>query len=445
MKLSKKYLLIIVASIFFFPISYLGVNFIYYFLLMNMASNNIDIHYEPQKVEAKWKNDIEHLEGKSVKDILSFFNNSKEYDEARIVWISTDGDVYFDSLQTPNSKWSIAYTIEFMEKGSKGNNLLLKEELGNGTKNGYAMLEIPEKYVGSKWKILREKYVYVWYLMLLFLWALFIFVSWFFFYGIQRRLIFIQRHMEKEGKDGIPEKFKVKNKDELGQVELSFNKMVEKLKESRRKEIQEEELRKKFISDVSHDLRTPLTIIRGHTFTLSGENLSPQGKQSVEIINNKISFVGDLIDNLSSFNLLTAQKMPMNRKKVDVLKIIRSSLTAWYPIFEKEGFEVDIGLEKSLIWHIDEVWMKRILDNLFQNIMRHASSGKYVSVRIESDDKHEYLIVEDKGPGLQAKSDHKGSGIGLSIVEIMVKQMGLTQEISSGKNGTTFKIYQKEE
>jgi hypothetical protein len=103
MKLSKKYLLIIVASIFFFPISYLGVNFIYYFLLMNVASNNIDIHYEPQKVEAKWKNDIAHLEGKSVKDILSFFNNSKEYDEARIVWISTDGDVYFDSSQTPNS------------------------------------------------------------------------------------------------------------------------------------------------------------------------------------------------------------------------------------------------------------------------------------------------------------------------------------------------------
>lgn len=103
---------------------------------------------------------------------------------------------------------------------------------------------------------------------------------------------FFGESYEKQDNDGIPEFVTVKQKDELGQVEYSFNQMVEELRNSRQKEREEGEIRKNLIADLSHDLRTPLTVIRGHTFTLKNEVNSENGKHSLGIINDKITFMG---------------------------------------------------------------------------------------------------------------------------------------------------------
>ncbi|XBO85630.1 histidine kinase dimerization/phospho-acceptor domain-containing protein [Bacillus licheniformis] len=116
----------------------------------------------------------------------------------------------------------------------------------------------------------------------------------------------------------MPKPLVIKQFDELGQVEHSFNQMVDKLRISRRKEQDEAEIRKNLIAGLSHDLRTPLTIIRGHTFSLRDENISEKGKHSLQMINDKISFIGDLIDNLSSFTLLAASKLPIFKERSDI-------------------------------------------------------------------------------------------------------------------------------
>src|SRR5690606_31635953 len=150
---------------------------------------------------------------------------------------------------------------------------------------------------------------------------------------------------------------------QLGQA---FNHMIDDLESSRKREQEEEALRKQLIANISHDLRTPLTTIRGHAYTLQKENLSTKGKESLLLIENKVDMLSMLLDNLLSFSLLSAGKYPIERSKTDVTRVLRTSVASWYPIFEKEGFEVNIQLlEKAAYWDIDPHWFTSILDNLF--------------------------------------------------------------------------------
>jgi len=92
--------------------------------------------------------------------------------------------------------------------------------------------------------------------------------------------------------------------------------------------------------------------------------------------------------------------------------------------------------ERSLIWNIDPIWFKSILDNLFQNVIRHAYSGKYIGVHSIERKGSIFIVIKDKGKGFEHASEVKGIGIGLSIVSLMIKEMNLDWEISTSSEGT---------
>lgn len=108
----------------------------------------------------------------------------------------------------------------------------------------------------------------------------------------------------------------------------------------------------------------------------------------------------------------------------------------------KENFEIDIDLEADpLFWMVDEVWFRRILDNLFQNIVRHASSGLYVGISTESRNGQRVILITDHGRGIQSPSDYKGAGLGLSIVDLLMKHMELEWDMESTGDGTSVVIF----
>ena len=78
--------------------------------------------------------------------------------------------------------------------------------------------------------------------------------------------------------------------------------------------------------------------------------------------------------------------------------------------------------------------MTRVLDNLFQNILRHAAEGKYAKIVVDVE--KEQIIVADKGPGMDHSSYERGAGIGLSASNYMLKKMKLKADFISTENGT---------
>ncbi|MCY9549272.1 HAMP domain-containing sensor histidine kinase [Lysinibacillus xylanilyticus] len=437
-----KYMLIILLAIFIVQISYLAIALCVFGFGQTGISSKVLIESE---MEQKW-----HTEAKSIKNftdevITQHFDDwQKQYPKSSMFWVGEDGTL----LTTVNveeqlpSKWTPAYTTKFIKARYGGDPFTVIAFLGDNESNGFIVFEISKELFEPPLINVYEQYGSIVLFGVIAIILFFIIISFLFFRGIRKRLLHLQEAMEIRDVDGLPIETKVKKKDEIGQLEQSFNRMVCELRESKNREQKEEQLRRELIANLSHDLRTPLTKIRAQSYSISKEALSEDGKQAIQAMETSIVSVDALIENLMSYTLLMASKYKFEAKKINVIRFVREQMTTWYPVFEKEGFEIDIDLhsfEKNE-WQVDPIWLGRIFDNLFQNILRHASSGNYVGVESKTTEHYDAFIIKDHGNGMKNESNAKGAGIGLSIVDIMVKGMNLDWDIESSDSGTKITI-----
>lgn len=271
----------------------------------------------------------------------------------------------------------------------------------------------------------------------------FVVISWLFFFRLRKRLNRLQEVMSfSANNNSFPKPISVQadRMDEIDQLGSSFNWMIQQLEDSRKREYEEELLRHRLIANLSHDLRTPLTILRGHITRLNKESMSLEGQNSLTEMNRTITRVGDLMDDLLSYTLLTSGKHPFGPVSTDIGRLVRASVAAWYPAFEEKEIQLDVDLptEQTFFWEVDPTWMTRVLDNLFQNIIRHAAEGKYANIVVDVE--QEQIIVADRGPGMDNSSYERGAGIGLSTSNYMLKKMKLIADFTSNENGTRVAI-----
>lgn len=441
MKLSKKYTLIIVASILLAPLSYFGVNFAYYAILTNVADHSSENFRTEEELTYRAKTFTESLQNQSTESIISSLQQ-EETQDTRILWVNDQGQSLYSESTTPTDTTS---TIALMKEKENEGFFVTSSYIEGSEDQGYVLFMVPHSKLGTSWTVLRDRYAVFWFIALGLIWFVFIFVSWLFFKKISTRLRRMQQNMESNQNRVIPTKLTIEKHDEIGELGQSFNHMVEQLLESRQKEKNEEGIRKKLIASLSHDLRTPLAVMNGHAYNLKQQPLTTESQHAVTVIQQKIDFVSELIENLTSYTVLSEGKLPQRMERVNVTQLVQSTLIEYYPLFEQEDFEVDAHLVEPLYWQADSNWVKRILDNLFQNVLRHASEGKYIGVQTTTNEGQPAIRVEDHGPGMNSTSSHKGTGIGLSIVDMMLDQMNLAKEVHDLSPGTVILLYPKKD
>lgn len=344
--------------------------------------------------------------------------------------------------------WTANFTVQFMKKALNRDPLTVVAYVGGENEDkgqGFMVIEVPRDLLQSSSDNGLLEFIYFGAVMLI-VFIIFIVMSVLFFAKIRKRLIRLQTAMIAPSKEGIPLPVEIRRSDEIGHLEESFNQMVYQLTDSRQREQEEEQLRKRLVAGLSHDLRTPLTVIRGHMHALHKENLSEQGIRALSRMENKMQDLGELIDNMLSYNLLTSGRYTLKLEQKDVLRMVREAAASWYPVWEKEEFEIDIDLpDDPLIWEVDEQGMRRVLDNLFQNIVRHAASGKYIRISTEQVQGRTAVVIQDRGPGMQPDSGTKGTGLGLSIVDLLIREMGLRKRVDSSEAGVRTYLYSGKE
>lgn len=438
-----QYLLIILLATTIIPIAIPVLSIVFY----NIANPEEppDRYYNGTDLENMWHQTAKGLAGASDEHIHSKLKELKGiYQESSIYWVDSTGqmrDKFPESLSVPN-QWSASFAIDFVKKnrGYTIDPFTVVAFIGNNPNDGFMVLQLPRADMVSPSDPLDKGFEYILPIALLFIFILFIVISMLFFYRIRKRLLHLQEAMVAPEANGIPSTIEVTKEDEIGRLGQSFNRMIQELEISREREQEEEKLRKELIANLSHDLRTPLTTIRGHAYRLRKEPLSSKGQESLDFIDEKVSYMGELIENLLSYTLLSTGKYPYYPEEVDINRLIRTSFAAWYPVFENLHFDIQLDIpEKQLIWQVDPQMFHRVLDNFFQNIYRHAKRGQFVAVRIEN----EKIVIEDHGPGMKAKSSQQGVGVGLSVVSLMLKEMQLDWTIETSEQGTRMIIKKK--
>ncbi|WP_339235873.1 HAMP domain-containing sensor histidine kinase [Oceanobacillus sp. FSL W7-1281] len=440
--LLAKYILIILIAIFLIQAAYFIIIFVFF--------NLVDDSDSPEEggntfteIEEKW-----HQEATAVvseDDVNQLFEEWREvYPNASMFWVNGNGILTVQSNLQENLpvEWDAAYTADFLKRNYNNDPFTVVAFAGENEEDGFIVFQLEREVMKPQGQRLFDQYSWAIVMLTIGVVFLFIFISLWFFRGIRKRLVHLQEAMEIRDTDGLPILIEEKKQDEIGDLEKSFNQMVQELRASREREQEEEQLRKELIANLSHDLRTPLTKINAQAYTLQKMDLPKEARRSLKLTSTSIEDVDKLIENLMSYTLLMASKYKKELKEIDMMRFLRQYLATWYPVFEKEGFEVDIDIEpfEQNMWRVDSLWFSRILDNLLQNVLRHAADGKYIAVRTESTEHHDAIVIIDKGKGMQTSTNQNGAGIGLSIVDMMVKGMDLDWEMDSMEEGTTIKI-----
>jgi signal transduction histidine kinase len=450
--LLSRYTLIIMTAIILVPIglpaSIVVNNLLQELLKLTHITNN-EYYGDSIQLGNMWHEEAKKLDKASAETINQTLRNLKQkYSKASLFWVDSKGKTQLQLPVNPKlpDTWSAEQAIEFMKKRVNADPFTIISFIGNSDEythanQGFIVFMLPRNLliVDDNYNEIFSSILYL--ISLLATIIAFIVVSFLFFRKIQKRLLRLEEAMKPTADNQLPAPIVEGSPDEIGRLEKSFNHMIEELEASQQREREEEALRKKIISNLSHDLRTPLTVLGGHLFTLSKESLSPSGKQSLALMESKINDLDGLIENLLSYNLLSSGKYKIELHEVDVIRFVRQSAAAWYPVWEAKNMEVHIDLpDTPLKWKIDELGFRRVLDNLFQNVIRYASTGRYIGISFIDKEGLPTLYIQDQGPGIETKATSQGSGLGLLIVDMLLKEMSLTREVNSTPHGTTVYI-----
>lgn len=239
-------------------------------------------------------------------------------------------------------------------------------------------------------------------------------------------------------------------KDELGQLARHFKSMTKSLERL-------EEMRQEFVSNVSHEIQSPLASIKGFSKTLHESRLSPlQQRKYLEIIEQETSRLSRLVKQLLTLTLLENQVNPLELTKFDLAQQIKEVVFMLEWQWRDKDLTLELELPSTMIF-ADAKLLHQVWINLLTNSVKFTKPGGTISVQIRQIGKKQLQVrFQDTGIGI-AKEDlphiferfykvdqarkrsQSGSGLGLSITKkILSLHNGSIEVFSEQGDGTTF-------
>ena len=251
----------------------------------------------------------------------------------------------------------------------------------------------------------------------------------------------------------------VRGDDEFTAMAVNLNKMVGDIRNLMDKEREAERTKNELITNVAHDLRTPLTSIIGYLELLSGKVEIPaeMQKKYIDIAYAKSKRLEKLIEDLFGFTKMNYGKVAMHVSKVDIVKLLSQLLEEFYPSFKDKNlsYELQSNVPGKVIT-ADGNLLARLFDNLINNAINYTSKeDKQVFVTQRNLPQCVRIEVRDTGDGIEEdkiklifdkyyrSENHKrevvGTGLGLSIVKEILKMHNYNYGVNSKLGeGSTF-------
>lgn len=248
----------------------------------------------------------------------------------------------------------------------------------------------------------------------------------------------------------VPTLHTVEKLDYLDVMIMDFNRMVEELGSI-------ETLKTDFVSNVSHEMKTPLAIMKNYGELLQGDRVSEeQRKEYGAAIEQAANRLSHLISNILKLNKLENQKISPEMETYDVCRQLCDCILQYEEAWEKKQLELDADVEERAWIYADPSLMELVWNNLLSNAVKFTEEGGSIAVRQETDGQRIRITVSDTGCGMskatmkhifdkfyQGDTSHAGEGNGLGlamvkrVLELMNGEILLTSE--EGK-GSTFTV-----
>ena len=237
---------------------------------------------------------------------------------------------------------------------------------------------------------------------------------------------------------------------EYNQIVADLNQMAEELSSI-------ETLRTDFVSNVSHELKTPLAVLQNYGALLEEPNLPEEKRlEYAKSINRVTKHLSELVTNILKLNKLESQKITPYFRKCNVSETLCECLINFESEWERKNIEIEFNIEEDVYINTDPEMLILVWTNLFSNALKFTPNGGRIGVNLKKNDNFVTVSVSDTGCGMDEKTmerifdkfyqgdtshSEKGNGLGLALVKRVIDMLGgeITVESTPGE-GSTFAV-----
>ncbi|MDO5360273.1 MAG: HAMP domain-containing sensor histidine kinase [Jeotgalicoccus sp.] len=281
------------------------------------------------------------------------------------------------------------------------------------------------------------------------------FIIWIISRKITAPLTKLNQASVEYAKGNFTEKVQYNSDDEIGELTAAFNHMASQLNLL-------EERRKEFLSNVSHDLRTPLTSLKGFLIAFRDGTI-PDSKKDYyyHLMERETERMIKMVNDTLTLSRLEENYMTLNRRGYSLTEQVEEVISKAEPIYRKKNLMIilnDDG-DKNIVY-ADREKMEQVIINLLQNAVNFSTAGEQIVIDLKSRGDKVHFKITDTGAGIKeedisriwerfykadvARTDRSGTGIGLAIVKQITTLHGFDVKVtSSSEKGTTFEITMK--
>ena len=222
-----------------------------------------------------------------------------------------------------------------------------------------------------------------------------------------------------------------------------------------------DEIKSRFFANISHEFRTPLTLIQGplqqiEEAAAGSKEAVPVAMRHIRTMRRNTDRLLELVNQLLDLSKLDSGKMKLQVVKGDVFQLLKALTASFESVAERKGIHYHVHFpDNTAICFFDKDKMEKIVSNLLANAFKYTPEGGTVSVNVDRDEERLRLSVEDNGPGIPKKeldkifdrfyqlegTEDKGSGIGLALVKELVSlYRGQISVNSEPGKGSRFRV-----
>ncbi|MBL4931189.1 HAMP domain-containing histidine kinase [Clostridium sp. YIM B02565] len=221
----------------------------------------------------------------------------------------------------------------------------------------------------------------------------------------------------------------------LNTLGANINRCLKAEETLRLKSVNEEKRVKELIANISHDLRTPLTAIKGYQQLMEKSELNDNQRNKLEIAQKHTQELGKLIEYFFEYSYLINTDPELKLESINITKMVTECLVSSIPSLEERNLKLKFEETPPIYVYVDKEMVKRIIQNLIRNCIQHSSGDIEVKVLKKKDAVISFRNPVEDSKKIEVnriferfytgdKARNNSTGLGLSIVKILVDQIG---------------------
>lgn len=264
-------------------------------------------------------------------------------------------------------------------------------------------------------------------------------------------------------------KIEVNKNDELGDLFNNINSMSSKLennikelekaniklKEDLLEKEKQEQARKKLIANISHEFKTPLTIISGYSQLMLDDIKNEEDKKNMELIISESERLSDLVHEFLELSRLESGNITLNKSDINIKDIICNEIDKLKVNIKEKNIILSTEFNGDFIINADEKQITKVIENILTNAIKFVKNENIIKVKTYSDEENLYYEVYNSGDKIKKEDmenifnsyykdksvrNKQGTGLGLTIVKAIVDLHGGKCKVKNTKNGVKFTI-----